>query len=77
MVGSSIPSIRRRHRWVGGIIERGHAVAKARNFLLLLLLAAFTIRVLWLAVEPLLPFVVSGLAVLLVLGFIYHRMTRW
>lgn len=52
-------------------------MAKARNFLLLLLLAAFTIRVLWLVVEPLLPFVVSGLAVLLVLGFIYHRMTRW
>jgi hypothetical protein len=52
-------------------------MAKARNFLLMLLLAALTIRVLWLAVEPLLPFVVSGLAVLLVLGFIYHRMTRW
>ena len=48
-----------------------------RTALLLLLLAAFTVRVLWLAVEPLLPFVVSGLAVLLVLGFIYHRMTRW
>ncbi|WP_159766064.1 hypothetical protein [Streptomyces sp. HM190] len=50
---------------------------KARSFLLLLLLAAFTIRVLWLAVEPLVPYVVSTLAIVLVLGFIYHRMTRW
>jgi hypothetical protein len=52
-------------------------VGKARNFLLLLLLAALTIRVLWLAVEPILPYLVSGLTVVVVMGFIYHRMTRW
>ncbi|MCX4742782.1 hypothetical protein [Streptomyces antibioticus] len=52
-------------------------MAKARNFLLLLLLTAFTIRVLWLAVEPLLPFVVSGLAIVSVMGFVYYRFTRW
>ncbi|MCX4699011.1 hypothetical protein [Streptomyces sp. NBC_01373] len=43
----------------------------------MLLLAAFTLRVLWLAVEPLLPFVVSGLAIVSVMGFVYYRMTRW
>jgi hypothetical protein len=52
-------------------------VAKARNFLLLLLLAALTIRVAWLAVEPLLPYVVSGLAIVSVMGFVCYRMTRW
>lgn len=52
-------------------------MAKLRNLLLVLLLGAFTIRVLWLAVEPILPYLVSGLTVLLVLGFVYHRMTRW
>ncbi|WP_159054653.1 hypothetical protein [Streptomyces dysideae] len=52
-------------------------MGKARNFLLLLLLAALTIRVAWLAVEPLLPYVVSGLAIVLVMGFVYYRMTRW
>lgn len=52
-------------------------MGKARNFLLLLLLAGITIRVLWLAVEPLLPYVVSGLAIVLVMGFVYYRMTRW
>lgn len=52
-------------------------MGKVRNFLLLLLLAAFTIRVAWLAVEPMLPYVVSGLAIVLVMGFVYYRMTRW
>jgi hypothetical protein len=52
-------------------------VAKVRNLLLLLLLAAFTIRVAWLAVEPLLPYVVSGLAIVLVMGFVYYKITRW
>ena len=52
-------------------------MAKARNILVMLLLAAFTIRVLWLAIAPLVPYVVSALAIVLVLGFIYHRMTRW
>lgn len=50
---------------------------KARSWLVTLLLGALAIRAAWWAVEPLVPFLVSGLAVLLVLGFIYHRMTRW
>ncbi|MFC8829027.1 hypothetical protein ACFT9I_27180 [Streptomyces sp. NPDC057137] len=50
---------------------------KARNFLLLLLLAALTINALWIAIAPLVPYIVSALAVVLVMGFIYYRMTRW
>ncbi|MEW2227234.1 hypothetical protein AB0943_19475 [Streptomyces sp. NPDC007044] len=45
--------------------------------MLLLLLAAFTIHMLWLAIAPLVPYLVSGLAIVLVLGFIYYRMTKW
>ncbi len=50
---------------------------KARSFLLTLLLAAFTIHVLWLAIEPLIPYVVGALAVVMVMGFVYYKMTRW
>ncbi|MDN3263297.1 hypothetical protein QWJ26_26505 [Streptomyces sp. CSDS2] len=50
---------------------------KARSFLLTLLLAAFTIHVLWLAIQPLIPYVVGALAVVLVMGFVYYKMTRW
>ena len=50
---------------------------KARSLLVTLLLGAVTVRVLWWAVEPFIPYLVSGLIVVLVLGFIYHRMTRW
>ncbi|MFG2681777.1 hypothetical protein [Streptomyces sp. NPDC048392] len=50
---------------------------KARTILLTLLLFAFVVRVLWWTIEPLLPFIVSGTAVVLVLGFIYYRMWRW
>ncbi|WP_189148164.1 hypothetical protein [Streptomyces lacrimifluminis] len=50
---------------------------KARSLLFTLLLAAFTIHVLWLAIQPLIPYVVSALAIVLVLGFVYFKMTRW
>ena len=50
---------------------------KARSVLVTLLLAAFTIRMLWLAIEPLVPYLVSGLVVVLVLGAIYYRMMKW
>ncbi|WP_371655542.1 MULTISPECIES: hypothetical protein [unclassified Streptomyces] len=50
---------------------------KARDLLITLLLAALTIKVLWWTVEPLIPYLVSGLAIVMVLGFIYYRMTRW
>lgn len=75
--GPSVPTRRRPPLLEGDTYVWEVAVKKARSFLLLLLLAAFTIRVLWLAVEPLVPYVVSTLAIVLVLGCIYHRMTRW
>ncbi|MDX3277309.1 hypothetical protein [Streptomyces scabiei] len=50
---------------------------KARSFLLTLLLAALTIHVLWLAVEPLIPYIVGALAVVVAMGFVYYKMTRW
>ncbi|XHM66171.1 hypothetical protein ACE6JH_04915 [Streptomyces nigra] len=50
---------------------------KARSVLFTLLLGAITIRVLWLVVEPLIPVLLIGLVVVMVLGFLYHRSSRW
>ncbi|MGW3287530.1 hypothetical protein ACWDR3_23140 [Streptomyces sp. NPDC001002] len=50
---------------------------KTRSLLLTLLLAAFTVKVLWWVVAPFIPYLVSLLAIVMVLGFIYYRMTRW
>ncbi len=50
---------------------------KARSILLTLLLAALTIRVMWWAVELFIPYLISLCAIVLVLGFIYYRMTKW
>ncbi len=72
-----LPTLRRPRAWVGGIKEKGRVVKKARSLLLTLLLGAVTIRVLWWAVSPLVPYLVSATAIVLVLGFIYYRMTRW
>ena len=52
-------------------------VRKARSLLLTLLLGAFTVKVLWWVVAPFIPYLVSLLAIVMVLGFIYYRMTRW
>jgi len=52
-------------------------VKKLRDWLVMALLTAFTVRVVWWAIEPLLPYVVSALVLVLVLGFIYFRMFRW
>ncbi|WP_234388343.1 hypothetical protein [Streptomyces scabiei] len=45
--------------------------------MLTLLLAALTIRVLWLAVEPLIPYIMGALAAVMAMGFVYYKMTRW
>jgi hypothetical protein len=52
-------------------------VKKARAILFTLLLAAITVHVLWIAIAPLVPYLVSSFVVVLVLGFVYYRMTRW
>ncbi|MEU8625455.1 hypothetical protein [Streptomyces sp. NPDC048669] len=50
---------------------------KARNYLLLLLLAAFAVHTLWLAIAPLVPYIIAALVVVLIVGFLYYRSTRW
>lgn len=50
---------------------------KLRAWLLLALLLAFTVRVVWWAIEPLLPLIVGALVVVMVLGYLYHRASRW
>ncbi|MGC5342222.1 hypothetical protein ACPXCF_04935 [Streptomyces sp. DT171] len=62
---------------VGGTQQRDHPMKKARSYLLTLLLAALTIRVLWWVVEPFIPYMIGMLAIVMVLGFVYYRMTRW
>ena len=42
-----------------------------------LLLGAFAVRAVWWAIAPFVPYLVSALAIVLVLGFIYYRMTKW
>ncbi|GAA2049033.1 hypothetical protein GCM10009839_63530 [Catenulispora yoronensis] len=63
--------------WSAGTSMEVIVMRKARSILATLLLAAVTIHVLWIAVAPLVPYLVSSFVVVLVLGFIYHRMTRW
>lgn len=50
---------------------------KARSWLVTLLLGALAIKVVWWVVAPLVPYLISGLVVVVAMGFIYHRMTRW
>ncbi|HEV2639398.1 MAG TPA: hypothetical protein VGX23_29945 [Actinocrinis sp.] len=45
--------------------------------LVTLLLAAFAVKVVWWVVAPLVPYLIAALIVVVVMGFIYHRMTRW
>ena len=50
---------------------------KVRAILFTLLLAALTIHLLWIAIAPLVPYLVSAFVVVLALGFVYYRFTRW
>lgn len=50
---------------------------KARAWLVMLLLGVVAIRMLWLLVEPLIPVLLIGLVIVMVLGFLYHRSSRW
>ena len=62
---------------VGGDYERGRAMKKARAILFTLLLVALMVHVLWIAIAPMVPYLVSAFVVVLALGFIYYRMTKW
>ncbi|MFF5363169.1 hypothetical protein ACFY4I_27885 [Streptomyces scabiei] len=50
---------------------------KIRSWLVLALLAAFAVRIVWWVVEPLVPLLAGALLVLVVLGALYHRASRW
>ncbi|WP_217241377.1 hypothetical protein [Streptomyces sp. AC555_RSS877] len=50
---------------------------KARAWLVMLLLGVMAIRMLWLLVEPLIPVLLIALVIVMVLGFLYHRSSRW
>ena len=52
-------------------------VRKVRAGRVTAILFAVTVRIMWWTVEPLLPFLLGVLAVVLVIGFVYYRMTRW
>lgn len=50
---------------------------KARATLVTLLLAAFCVKVVWWAIAPMIPYAISGLVVVVILGYVIHRSTRW
>ena len=50
---------------------------KARGMLVTLLLAALCIRVLWWTIAPMIPYLISGLVVVVAIGYLYHRLTKW
>ena len=50
---------------------------KARALLVTLVLAALAVKVAWWVVAPMVPYLIGALIVVVVMGFIYHRMTKW
>lgn len=50
---------------------------KTRAWLVTVLLAAFAVKAVWWVVAPMMPYLIGALVVVVVMGFIYHRMTRW
>ncbi|MGH9958092.1 MAG: hypothetical protein ACREBC_13335 [Pyrinomonadaceae bacterium] len=49
---------------------------KVRSTLVTLLLLALVIRVLWWTVEPLIPYLIAGIFIIGIIGFIFGRATR-
>jgi hypothetical protein len=52
-------------------------VKKIRAWLVTLLLGALVIRELWVAVAPLIPYIICALFVVAVLGLLYYRSRKW
>ena len=52
-------------------------VKKIRAVLVTAILFAVTIRVLLWAVEPFIPYLIVGLVLVGIYGFVYYRTTRW
>ncbi|MEC3978169.1 hypothetical protein [Amycolatopsis sp. H20-H5] len=41
------------------------------------ILLAVTVQILWWTIEPLVPYLVVGLVLVSIFGFVYYRKTRW
>lgn len=52
-------------------------IKKIRAWMVTALLVAITIQVLWWTVEPFIPYLIVGLVLVGIGGFVYHRKTRW
>lgn len=52
-------------------------IKKFRAGLVTALLLAVTIRVLWWSITPLIPYLVVGLVLITITGFMYYRTRRW
>lgn len=52
-------------------------IRKIRAALVTAILFAVTIRVLLWAVEPFIPYLIVGLVLIGIYGFMYYRKTRW
>jgi len=52
-------------------------IRKIRAVLVTAILFAVTLRVLLWAVEPFIPYLIVGLVLVGIGGFMYHRKTRW
>lgn len=52
-------------------------VKKIRALLVTAILFAVTLRVLLWAVEPFIPYLITGLVLIGIFGFFYYRKTKW
>jgi hypothetical protein len=52
-------------------------VRKARTWLINILLLALVLRVVLWAIEPLIPYVATALALVMIIGFITYRLLKW
>ncbi len=50
---------------------------QARSVLFLILLTAVVVRVVWWVLAPMLPYVLVGLCIVWIFGFVIRRSTRW
>lgn len=52
-------------------------MTKVRAWLVTAILFAVAVRVLWWSVEPMLPYLLVGVVIVTIIGFVWFRSTRW
>jgi hypothetical protein len=52
-------------------------MARVRAFLITLIILAIAVRLVWLAIAPMLPGAIVGLVVLAAFGAFFYRKRRW